>query len=90
MQEIITDGETDNPQPFTGTMDLVYEYGTAAIIEAVKDLADFDAQDADNCLACRQENEWWHGELTALLARYQEEFPEPQAQINYEGAALIQ
>lgn len=92
MQDIIMDGETDNPEPFTGTMDLVYEYGTAAIVEAVKDLANFDAQDADNCAAWRQKNEWWCAELTALLARYEEEFPEPLAvaRINYEGAALIQ
>lgn len=83
--------QEERPEPFATVLELAGEYGKLAVIEALNDLAEYDAEDPGFCLACREEESWLHFELEHLLERYAMEFllPElPEVQINH-GAILV-
>ena len=68
------------------------EYGNLAIFVTLRELLAVEVQEDACCVLCQRKAQWMHGELSKLLARFENEFPATQAvaRVNHPGSALVQ
>jgi hypothetical protein len=59
----------ERPEPFATMLDLYREHGSPDILDALKDIAELESEDEDNCPACRLMMARLHMELTQLHQR---------------------
>jgi hypothetical protein len=78
-KDLVTETATPEEAPFITICELATQHGKIFVLEALNLLAQSDAEDANLCTACREEEEWFHFELSHLLERHFFEFqlPEP-------------
>lgn len=77
---------------FSTLVDLAEELGNLGLIVAIHQLLEIQVEEDACCVRCQRKAQWWHREMSQLLARYEREFPEPGAvaRINHSGSGLIQ
>ena len=89
---MIIDQEEERVEPFATVMELAQEYGNLDVIIAITHLLEFQLEEDACCTACQRKAEWWSREMSRLLARYEQEFPEMGAvgMINHAGPGTVQ
>jgi hypothetical protein len=58
---------------------LAEEFGSLTVIVAVQQVLEMEVEQDACCTTCQRKAEWFHRELSRLLNRYEQEFPEISA-----------
>jgi hypothetical protein len=71
---------------------LVAEFGNLTVIEAMQQVLEMEVEEQACCVTCERKSIWLNRELSRLLARYEQEFPEHEAvaRINHPMPGLVQ
>lgn len=87
-----TDQEDRRLELFSTLVDFAEEFGNLGVIVAIHQLLEIQVEEDNCCVTCQRKAEWLHREVSRVLARYEQEFPQQgaMARINHGGVGQVQ